>query len=109
VAGRTVWFAGFALLAAACKEEIGLLLAMQGLYAVWVLRRPRLGLVTALLAGGWSLLAVLGIQASVAVGTFTGAVMPILEGHRREGGQPGDPARPGLGPVGTGGSVALRL
>jgi uncharacterized membrane protein len=70
VAGRTVWFVGFALLAAACKEEIGLLVAMQGLYAVWVLRRPRLGLVTALLAGGWSLLAVLGIQATVAGGNI---------------------------------------
>jgi hypothetical protein len=43
---------------------------MMGLYAWLALRRPRLGLMTAALAGGWSLLAVLGIQHAVAGGNI---------------------------------------
>ena len=70
VAGRTGWFALFAILSASCKEEIGLLVAMMGLYAWLALRRPRLGLTTVALAGGWSLLAVLGIQNAVAGGNI---------------------------------------
>lgn len=70
VAGRTGWFVLFAILSASCKEEIGLLVAMMGLYAWLALRRPRLGIATALLAGGWSLLAVLGIQNAVAGGNI---------------------------------------
>jgi uncharacterized membrane protein len=70
VAGRTGWFVLFAILSASCKEEIGLLVAMMGLYAWLALRRPRLGLTTAALAGGWSLLAVLGIQNAVAGGNI---------------------------------------
>lgn len=70
IAGRTRWFALFALLAAGCKEEIGLLVAMIGLYAGWALRRPRLGLATLALAGGWSLLAVFGIQQAAAGGNI---------------------------------------
>lgn len=70
IAGRTQWFALFALLAAGCKEEIGLLVAMIGLYAGWALRRPRLGLATLALAGGWSLLAVFGIQQAAAGGNI---------------------------------------
>ncbi|HQY92277.1 DUF2079 domain-containing protein [Caldilinea sp.] len=69
-AGRTRWFVLFAILSASCKEEIGLLVAMMGLYAWLVLRRPRLGGTTALLAGGWSLFAVLGIQSAVAGGNI---------------------------------------
>ncbi len=70
VAGRTRWFVLFAVLSASCKEEIGLLVAMMGVYAWLVLRRPRLGIMTALLAGGWSLFAVLGIQNAVAGGNI---------------------------------------
>ena len=70
VAGRTRWFVVFAILAASCKEEIGLLVAMMGLYAWLVLRRPQLGLATALLGAGWSLFAVLGIQNAVAGGNI---------------------------------------
>jgi uncharacterized membrane protein len=70
VAGRTGWFVLFAILSASCKEEIGLLVAMMGLYAWLVLRRPWLGMMTAALAGGWSLLAVLGIQNAVAGGNI---------------------------------------
>ncbi|MFO7634126.1 MAG: DUF2079 domain-containing protein [Caldilinea sp.] len=70
VAGRTPWFVLFAILSASCKEEIGLLVAMMGLYAWLALRRPRVGLMTAALAGGWSLLAVLGIQNMVAGGNI---------------------------------------
>jgi uncharacterized membrane protein len=70
IAGQTRWFVVFAMLSASCKEEIGLLVAMIGLYAWLALRRPRLGLTTFLLAGGWSLLAVLGIQNAVAGGNI---------------------------------------
>ncbi len=70
VAGRTGRFVLFAILSASCKEEIGLLVAMMGLYAWLALRRPRLGLITTALAGGWSLLAVLGIQNAMAGGNI---------------------------------------
>ncbi|WP_298982136.1 DUF2079 domain-containing protein [Caldilinea sp.] len=70
VAGRTRRFALFALLAASCKEEIGLLVAMIGLYAWLALRRPGLGLTTMALGGGWSLLAVFGIQQAAAGGNI---------------------------------------
>lgn len=62
VTKRNGWFVFFALLAASCKEEIGLLLFMMGFYALVMLRRPQLGLLTMGLALGWSLFAVLGIQ-----------------------------------------------
>ena len=70
VTGRTGWFALFAALAAGCKEEIGLLVFMLGLYAWLALKRPRLGLVTMVLGLGWSLIAVLGIQAYFAGGNI---------------------------------------
>ena len=70
VAGRTGWFALFAVLSASCKEEIGLLVFMMGLYGWLALHRRRLGLTTMVLALGWSLLAVLGIQAYVAGGNI---------------------------------------
>lgn len=70
IAGQTQRFVLFALLAAGCKEEIGLLVAMIGLYAWLALRRPRLGLATMALAGGWSLLAVFGIQQVAAGGNI---------------------------------------
>ena len=52
----------FILLAAACKEEIGLLTFMLGLYAFIFLRRRRLGATTAALSLAWALTAVLVIQ-----------------------------------------------
>ena len=62
ISKRTGWFISFAILAASCKEEIGLLMAMVGLYALVALRRPRLGFWTFALSLSWSLFAVLGIQ-----------------------------------------------
>lgn len=70
VAGRTGWYALFAVLAASCKEEMGLLLLMLGLYACLRLRCYRLGLITMVLALGWSLTAVLGIQQFFADGNI---------------------------------------
>ena len=70
VAGRTRWFVLFAILSASCKEEIGLLVFMMGLYAWLALQRRRLGLTTMVLSLGWSLIAVLGIQAFVAGGNI---------------------------------------
>lgn len=66
----SLWFALFAALAAACKEEIGLLVAMMGLYAVFFQGRRRFGLITFALGAGWSLFAVLGIQAAFAGGNI---------------------------------------
>lgn len=74
VAGReprhVALFALFALLAASCKEEIGLLVFMLGLYALIIQRRARLGLITMTLSLGWSLLAVLVIQNRFAAGNI---------------------------------------
>jgi uncharacterized membrane protein len=70
VAGRTGWYTVFAVLAASCKEEMGLLLFMIGFYAFLWLRRYRLGLVTMVLALGWSLTAVLVIQQRFADGNI---------------------------------------
>ena len=70
VAGQSGWYTLFAILAASCKEEMGLLLFMIGLYGCFVLQRRRLGLLTMVLALGWSLLAVLGIQQIFADGNI---------------------------------------
>ena len=56
----------FAVLAAATKEEMGLLVAMLGVYAFFCLHRRRLGGATMVLGAGWSLLAVLVIQPAFA-------------------------------------------
>jgi uncharacterized membrane protein len=55
-------FIVFAFLAAMCKEEIGLLVAMMGLWAAFVRRRWRLGLGTFVAGVGWSLVSVQGIM-----------------------------------------------
>lgn len=51
-------FALFGLLALATKEEIGLVVAMMGLWIWWRHRDRTVGLVTAVLAAGWSFFAV---------------------------------------------------
>jgi uncharacterized membrane protein len=51
-------FALFALAAALCKEEIGLLVAMMGLWAAIVRRRWRLGLATTVAGVAWFLVCV---------------------------------------------------
>lgn len=56
--GRTRLFLTFGLLAAATKEEIPLLVAMMGLYAAAIQRRPRLGIPIALAGIAWFLIAV---------------------------------------------------
>lgn len=55
---RPRWFALFAVLAAACKEDMTLLVMMLGLYAFFINRQRRLGLITVGLAGVWAFLAV---------------------------------------------------
>lgn len=59
---RAGWYVLFAVLAAASKEEMGLLVAMIGLYALVALRMRWTGILTIALGVGWSLIAVLGIQ-----------------------------------------------
>ncbi len=59
---RAGWYALFAVLAALCKEEIGLLVFMLGLYAWVVEKQKRLGIASMVLGLGWSMVAVLGIQ-----------------------------------------------
>jgi uncharacterized membrane protein len=54
-------FVAFAFLATMCKEEIGLLVAMMGLWAAIIRRRWVLGLGTFVVAAGWSLLCFLVI------------------------------------------------
>jgi uncharacterized membrane protein len=49
-------FLAFAFLAVMCKEEVGLLVAMMGLYAAAIRRQPRLGLGAFVAGAGWSLL-----------------------------------------------------
>jgi uncharacterized membrane protein len=49
-------FVAFAFLATMCKEEVGLLVAMMGLWAAWSRRRRRLGLAVFVAGAGWSLL-----------------------------------------------------
>ncbi len=70
IVGRVGWYVVFAVLAASCKEEIGLLLFMIGGYALIWLRQRRLGLITMGLALAWSLIAVLGIQQIFADGNI---------------------------------------
>jgi uncharacterized membrane protein len=55
-------FVASGFLAAMCKEEIGLLVAMMGLWAALVRRRWVLGLGTALAGAGWSLLCFVAIM-----------------------------------------------
>lgn len=52
------WFVLWGVLAAACKEEMPLLVAMTGLYLVLKKRRYKLGTVTVLLSAAWFLLCV---------------------------------------------------
>ena len=70
VSGRPGRYALFAVLAAACKEEIGLLVFMLGAYALIVRRRRQLGLITMALSLSWALVAVLGIQQLFAAGNI---------------------------------------
>ena len=64
------WFTFFAILAASCKEEIGLLIFMIGLYAFLILQRRRWGFWTMIGAFAWSLIAVFGIQNLFATGNI---------------------------------------
>jgi len=61
---RVGWYAFFALLAATCKEDLGLVVFLMGLYAAIAQRQWRLGAISMALGLGWSLFAVLGIQNS---------------------------------------------
>lgn len=54
-------FVAFGFLATMCKEEIGLLVAMMGLWAAMVRHRWVLGMATFFMAAGWSLLCFLVI------------------------------------------------
>ncbi|MFN8453131.1 MAG: DUF2079 domain-containing protein [Anaerolineae bacterium] len=59
-------FALFAILTAACKEDMTLLVLMLGLYAFFVNRQYRLGLTTSALGVGWAFLAVFVIPRTFA-------------------------------------------
>jgi uncharacterized membrane protein len=63
---RPKQFALFALLAAACKEDIPLIVTMMGVYAFFINRQRRLGLVTTALFAGWTFLAVFVIPPAFA-------------------------------------------
>ncbi len=55
---RAGYFALFAALAVACKEDITLLVMMMGLYALLINRQRRLGRATLGICAGWAFLAV---------------------------------------------------
>ena len=58
------WFALFALLAMACKEDMGLVVAMVGVYVFLAYRRWKPALVIFSAGLGWSLIAILVVQGS---------------------------------------------
>ncbi|HEY66067.1 MAG TPA: DUF2079 domain-containing protein [Caldilineae bacterium] len=99
LSGRTRVFLIFALLAAACKEEMPLLVAMMGLYAAFVQPRPRLGLPVAAIGVTWFLIA-----AFVIVPMFnTSGRSPYLEYYDSAGlvGEGGTPVVLALGQLFT--------
>lgn len=63
---RPKLFALFAILAAACKEDMTLLVMMLGFYAFFINRQRRLGLITVGLCGMWAFLAVFVIPPAFA-------------------------------------------
>lgn len=63
---RAGWFAVFAILAAACKEDMTLLVLMLGIYAFVINRQYRLGLTTIGLCLVWAFLAVFVIPRTFA-------------------------------------------
>jgi len=65
---RYAWFAVCCILAAACKEEIPLALALLGLLIIWKYKLPRLGIVLLIVGIIWSLLAFLVIEPYFDVG-----------------------------------------
>jgi uncharacterized membrane protein len=67
---RYVWFVICCILAAACKEEIGLIVALLGVMVIWKYKLPRLGI--ALIIGGvlWSGLAFFVIMPRFYPGTL---------------------------------------
>jgi uncharacterized membrane protein len=63
---RSRWFALFAVLAAACKEDITLLVMMMGFYAFFVNHQRHLGIITIALSVLWAYLAVFVIPPAFA-------------------------------------------
>ncbi|NJN96788.1 MAG: DUF2079 domain-containing protein [Anaerolineales bacterium] len=59
-------FALFAILAAACKEDMTLLVMMLGFYALFINRQYRLGLLTVALCAAWAFVAVFVIPPAFA-------------------------------------------
>jgi uncharacterized membrane protein len=54
---RYTWFAICCLIAAACKEEVPVALALFGLIIIWKYKLPRLGIVLFVVGIAWSLIA----------------------------------------------------
>ncbi len=77
-------FVAFGFLATMCKEEVGLLVAMMGLWAAFVRRRWILGLGVIIAGAGWSLLSALVIMPH-----FNGlGASPFLARYQRFGDSP---------------------
>ncbi len=114
VAGRGVRGAGLPSLPswppAARRRSacLSLLVAMMGLYA-GASSGGALGLITLVLALGWSLLAVLGIQAFLPAATSTGAATPTWARRRGQADHADHAAGPGPGAVAGGERLALLL
>ncbi|GCF07179.1 DUF2079 domain-containing protein [Dictyobacter arantiisoli] len=54
---RSVWFVIFCILTAACKEDMGLVVALLALLAIWKYRIPRLGAIVCICGILWSAIA----------------------------------------------------
>jgi uncharacterized membrane protein len=81
---RAWGFVAFGFLATMCKEEVGLLVAMMGLWAAFVRRRWILGLGVAVASAGWSFLSALVIMPH-----FSGLeASPFLVRYRQFGDSP---------------------
>ncbi|HEY4036358.1 MAG TPA: DUF2079 domain-containing protein [Ktedonobacteraceae bacterium] len=68
---RYAWFVLCCILAAACKEEIPLVVAVLGLLVIWKYKLPRLGIVLLIVGIIWSLIAFLVIEPHFNIGAHT--------------------------------------
>jgi uncharacterized membrane protein len=71
---RYAWFVICCFLAAACKEEIPIALALFGLIIIWKYKLPRLGILLFIVGTTWSLLAFLVIEPHFNIGGQTNSL-----------------------------------
>jgi uncharacterized membrane protein len=65
---RPVWFVIFCILVASCKEEMGAVVALLAVLAIWKYQMPRLGLIVCICGMAWTVIAFLVIMPHFNVG-----------------------------------------